>query len=185
MHQRWRLRGLPGPSGVRTPRGRAGVREGGPGRRGRTRMRMPDRAGREGTSDDRMCRARRGEEAAGILLGCGDRRNIKPLRERQDRGRERQHRRSGERIPPRAFLRGVASLCLKGSYKASGVEVHYRRITKASVCVKAPETCCEQLYLKSEKCLGRGPQRQMLTKARRAMSVTDQACTALANRGAQ
>lgn len=162
-----------------------GGREGGWSREKGTDEDEDARARREGTSDDRMCRARRGEEAAGILLGCGDRRNIKPLRERQDRGRERQHRRSGERIPPRAFLRGVASLCLKGSYKASGVEVHYRRITKASVCVKAPETCCEQLYLKSEKCLGRGPQRQMLTKARRAMSVTDQACTALANRGAQ
>lgn len=98
---------------MRTPRGGGGggaEREGGLSREEGT-MWMPDRGGREGTWDNRMCRAQREEGAAGILFGCGDCRNRKACGERPDQGREMQRQRSGERIPPRAFIRGVPRLC--------------------------------------------------------------------------
>lgn len=57
------------PSGVHTPRGRVGVREGRPGRRGQGCRQAEE--GERALGDNRKCRAQRGEEAAGVLFAAG------------------------------------------------------------------------------------------------------------------
>lgn len=173
-------------SGAHAPgrgQGERSVREGCPGRRGQCGCQTEEGERALGTTECAGLRGKR--EPLGFCLAVGTAEIERPAEKGQTKAVKCNVKDLGS-ASPQELSSGVSRGCvLERSYESSGVKVCYQRITKASVLVKAPKTCCEQLYLKSEKCLDRGPQRQMLTHARRAMSVSDQACTALANRGAQ
>lgn len=83
-----------------------------------------------------------------ILLACRDSQKIKPLKESQGQGHEKQHQRSEESpLNLKEFYSGQSQIWVsERSFQLGGVKLCYQRITKyLSMCIKALNTCYRQL----------------------------------------